>query len=73
MHIGDTVKITEGPLVGWLAQFAGLMQQRALIVVELQGRRVKVEIDAEWIVAAGPERKSVSGVEVSGARRWIRG
>jgi hypothetical protein len=72
MHIGDVVEITEGPLVGCLAYFAGVAQRRALIVVELQGRRIKVEIDSDWIVAAAPERKSVHGVEPPEGRRWGR-
>ena len=63
MHIGNVVEITQGPLVGCLAYFAGVAQRRALVVVELQGRRIKVEIDSDWIVAAAPERKWVHGVE----------
>jgi hypothetical protein len=52
MFIGDVVDITEGPLVGYSAYFAGGALRRAVIIVELPGRRIKVEIDEDWIAAA---------------------
>jgi hypothetical protein len=72
MNNGDVVEITEGPLAGCVAHFAGVAQRRALIVVELQSRRIKMEIDEDWIVAAVPARKLVPGVEAPEVRRWGR-
>jgi hypothetical protein len=72
MHSGDIVEITEGPLVGRVAHLAGVVQRRALIVVELESRSIKVELDEDWIVAAVPERKLVRGVGPPEARGWGR-
>jgi transcription antitermination factor NusG len=73
MNVGDIVEITEGPLVGCLASFAGVEQRRALVVIELQGRQIKVEIDADWIVETTPARKSVHGVDSLEGRSRRRG
>ena len=70
MRIGEIVKITEGPLVGLLARFAGKAAQRALIVVELQGRQLDVEMDLDWIASARSGRKTVSAVDGRGHRHW---
>jgi len=61
--IGDIVKITEGPFAGRLARLASTARQRVLIEVEVQGRELTIEMDADWIVATAPERKSVGGIE----------
>ena len=73
MQVGDIVKIKEGPLVGSLARLVRIVERRALIVVELPGRQINVEIDADWIVAAVPERKSASGVEAPAPSRQRHG
>lgn len=62
MRVGDTVRITEGPLVGRQALFAGNEGQRAWIVVELQGRQLDIEMDLNWIGETVPRRRSISGV-----------
>ena len=61
MQIGDVVRITEGPLAGLLGQLK-VSGQRVLIVIELQGRQLDVEIDLDWIVAAAPEPSVVPGI-----------
>ena len=62
MHIGDVVKVTEGPLAGLHGQLKG-SGRRALIVVEIQGRQLDVEMDLDWLSAAAPERRSASSIE----------
>jgi hypothetical protein len=69
VHIGDIVKIAEGPLAGRLARFAGAEGRRVLVEVELQGRQFEVEIDLDWIVATSAERKSVAAVDARGTTR----
>lgn len=71
MRIGDTVRITEGPLVGLQARFEGAAGQRVLLVLELRGRKFNVEMDRHWIVATTPERRSVFGAETRGTH-WRR-
>jgi hypothetical protein len=61
VQIGDVVKITQGPLAGLLGQLK-VSGQRVLIVIELQGRLLDVEIDVDWIVAAAPEPNVVPGI-----------
>jgi hypothetical protein len=39
----------------------------------LQGRQIKVEIDADWIVETTPARKSVHGVDSLEGRSRRRG
>ncbi len=70
MLIGDIVKITQGPLVGTLARVVGTTEQRVVLVVELQGRQLEIEMDLDWIVATAPERMSVSRIKARGTRRW---
>ena len=66
MRIEDTVKITKGPFIGRLARFAGSAgARRVLVVVDLQGREMSMEMDLDWIAAAEPARKSVSGVDAA--------
>jgi len=73
MQVGDIVKITEGPLVGSVARFVRMVERRALIILELPDRRINVELDADWIVASAPERKSASGVEAPAPNRQRHG
>lgn len=62
MHFGDPVKITGGPFAGALAEVDHLSGNRVVIVMELRGRHLFVEMDVDWVVAASPERKLVSAV-----------
>src|SRR5271155_4836867 len=66
VHIGDIVKITEGPLVGLLARLASRASGRVLVVVELPGGEFDLEMALDWIKPATPEPRSISGTEVSG-------
>lgn len=66
MRIEEIVKITKGPLIGRLARFAGSAgAQRVLVVVDLHGREINMEMDLDWIVATEPARKSVSGIDAT--------
>jgi len=69
VHIGDTVKITGGPFAGRRARLAGTAGQRVSVVVELQGRQLDVEMDPDWIVPVGPERRSASSIEAPGTHK----
>jgi transcription antitermination factor NusG len=59
---GDIVEITDGPLAGLLGQCAATKGPRVLVVVELQGRQVDVEMDLDWVTGTTPERRSVNRV-----------
>jgi transcription antitermination factor NusG len=61
MQVGDIVKILEGPLAGLHGQLKA-SGQRVLIVVEIQGRQLDVEMDLDWVSEAVPESVSVSAV-----------
>jgi transcription antitermination factor NusG len=66
LRIEDIVKITKGPFIGRLARFAGSAgAQRVLVVVDLHGREMNIEMDLDWIAATEPARKSVSGVDAA--------
>ena len=69
MQLGAKVKITEGPLAGLLGRFVSASGQSVLVAVEANGRQVDIEMDLAWVVATGPERKSVSSVEERSLRR----
>lgn len=66
--VGDTVNITQGPFVGLRARFASAEGQRALVVLELQGRQLDVELDLDWIVITATPKRRTSGVEGPGAQ-----
>jgi hypothetical protein len=65
VEIGGTVTITEGPLAGLAGRLASLSAQRALIVVQLRGREVAVEMDLDWMSQTAPQRKSITRVDDS--------
>lgn len=59
MHVGDFVKITEGPFAG----LDGRLKEsgpRVLIALELSGRAVDVEMDREWVSEGVLESLTVS-------------
>jgi len=62
MQIGDNVTITEGPLLGLVGRLAGLSEQRVLIIVQMGGHAVDVEMDLDWVAVTAPQRKSVTRV-----------
>ena len=68
MQIGGIVMITDGPLAGLAGRLASLSKERAIIVVQLNGRDIGVEIDQAWISRV-PERKSVSSIEETQSRQ----
>lgn len=70
MRVGDIVKITGGPLAGCLARLASTTERRVLVVVELQGRQLNIEIDPDWVAATPLERKSATSIEAPGSPRW---
>ena len=61
MQIGDAVKITGGPFAGLHGRLKA-SGPRVLIVVEIHGRQLDVELDLDWVSEAVPESLSVSAV-----------
>jgi len=61
VQTGDTIKVIEGPLAGLYGTFQGSSEQgRLLVVVELEGRPVDIEMNLGWVAATSPKRKSAS-------------
>ncbi len=69
-HIGDTVRLTDGPLEGMEAIFQGPMEpsERVAVLLEFMGRLQEVKVDASQLEAA-PERPPR---RTRGKRRRIR-
>ena len=55
-HIGDTVRLTDGPLEGMEALFQGPMDpsQRVAVLLEFMGRLQEVKVDVSQLEAAPP-------------------
>ena len=49
MQIGDDVVITDGPLIGLIGRLIGVSNHKMVVVVQIRGRDIDVEIDAEWV------------------------
>lgn len=70
MQIGDAVKITTGPFAG-LHGLIKVTGPRVLIAVELGARQLDLEMDLDWVAAAGLGRIPAVGIKESTSR--IRG
>jgi transcription antitermination factor NusG len=61
VHTGQSVRVTEGPFAGLFGSLDEILEQRVVIIIDLQGRPVKVEMDQDW-VKPSPRHKSVSPI-----------
>ena len=51
MKVGDVVEVTAGPFAG-LHGRVKILEQRVVIVVEIKGRQLDVEMDLDWVSEA---------------------
>ena len=49
MHIGESVRVTEGPFAGLFGSLNAVLEQRVVITIRLKGGPVEVEIDRDWV------------------------
>jgi transcription antitermination factor NusG len=61
VHTGESVRVTEGPFAGLFGSLDEVLEQRVVIIIDLKGRPVKVEMDQDW-VKPSPRHKSVSPI-----------
>ena len=61
--LGDLVRIIRGPFAGLFGSAVAFSGSRAKIVVTIHGRKLALEIEADWVDASPPRRRSVSSVE----------
>jgi hypothetical protein len=72
VKIGDVVKITAGPFAG----FQGMLKSsapRVLLVVEISGRQLDVEMDLDWVSAEAQERRPAIGSKRPAVQRHGKG
>jgi len=60
VEIGGVVSITKGPLAGLAGRLSDLSAQRGLIVIQLRGREIAIEMDLDWMSSTVPQRKSAT-------------
>jgi transcription antitermination factor NusG len=61
VHTGESVRVIEGPFAGLFGSLDEVLEQRVVIIIDLKGRPVKVEMDQDW-VKPSPRHKSVSPI-----------
>jgi transcription antitermination factor NusG len=71
MNVGDKVKILAGPFAGLDGSVARVLAERAIVLVELSGHPVPVEIDIDWL-SKSRRRKIVASEERLDPRRRRR-
>jgi transcription antitermination factor NusG len=57
--VGDVIKITDGPFAGLEGRLKD-SGRRVLIVIEINGRLVDVEMDRDWVTESVPESVTAS-------------
>ncbi len=62
MRIGEMVRMAAGPFVGMYATIVKSLGHRLVLAVVCGDSEVLLEIDADWVIAGTPCRRSISRI-----------